>query len=115
VKTSCGGSFPKKGLFGVKSFYSIMGCHDGFRFPWKSVWRTKVPLRVAFFVWLAALGNILTMDNLRKRHVLVIERCCMCKRNGEFVDHLILHCKVGCAICMFFSVDLGCLRLCLVK
>jgi hypothetical protein len=40
----------KKGLFGVKSFYSVMGCHDCVRFPWKSVWRTKVLLRVAFLV-----------------------------------------------------------------
>jgi hypothetical protein len=39
----------KRGLFAIKSFYSVMGCRYGFRFPWKSVWRTKVPLRVAFF------------------------------------------------------------------
>jgi len=26
----------KRGLF-VKSFYNVMGCNDGFRFPWKSV------------------------------------------------------------------------------
>jgi hypothetical protein len=23
----------KRGLFGIKSFYSVMGCHDNFRFP----------------------------------------------------------------------------------
>jgi hypothetical protein len=40
----------KRGFFGVKSFYSVMGCNDGFRFPWKNVWQNKVPLRVAFFV-----------------------------------------------------------------
>jgi hypothetical protein len=40
----------KRGLFGVKSFYRVMDCcHDGFCFSWKSVWRTKVSLRVAFF------------------------------------------------------------------
>jgi hypothetical protein len=27
----------RRGLFGVKSFYSVMGCNDNFRFPWKSV------------------------------------------------------------------------------
>jgi hypothetical protein len=38
---------PSKGeLFGVKSFNSIMGCHDDFSFTGKSVWRTKVSLRV---------------------------------------------------------------------
>jgi hypothetical protein len=62
----------KKGLFGVKSFYSVMGCHDCVCFPRKSVWRTKVPLRVAFLVWSVALGKILTMDNLRKLHVIVV-------------------------------------------
>jgi hypothetical protein len=32
----------KKGLFVFKSFYNVMGCNDGFHFPWKSVWRTKI-------------------------------------------------------------------------
>jgi hypothetical protein len=54
----------KRGLFGVKSFYSVLSCHDGFRFHWKSVWRTKVSLRVAFFMCSAVLGKILTTDNL---------------------------------------------------
>jgi hypothetical protein len=38
----------KRGLFGVKSFYNVMGCHDGFCFPWKSVWRTEV-IRIFLF------------------------------------------------------------------
>jgi hypothetical protein len=50
---------------------------------------------VAFFAWLAALGKILTLDNLRKRRVIVIDRCCLCKINGEYVDHLLLHCEVA--------------------
>jgi hypothetical protein len=74
-----------------------MGCHDGFGFPWKNVWMTKVPLRVAFFVWLTGLGKIFTMDNLRKQRIIVVNRYCMCKMNEESVDHL-LHCKVACAI-----------------
>jgi hypothetical protein len=39
----------KRGLLSVKSFYKVIGCHDGVRFPLKSVWRTTIPLRVAFF------------------------------------------------------------------
>uniref|UniRef100_A0A7N2KVQ8 Reverse transcriptase zinc-binding domain-containing protein n=1 Tax=Quercus lobata TaxID=97700 RepID=A0A7N2KVQ8_QUELO len=38
-----------------------------FGFPWKSIWKQKIPSRVAFFVWSAALGKCLTIDNLRKR------------------------------------------------
>jgi hypothetical protein len=62
--------------------------------PWKNIWRVKAPTRVAFFVWSAALGKILTHDNLRKRNVMVIEWCCLCKKSGEFIDHLLLHCEV---------------------
>jgi hypothetical protein len=51
-----------------------------------------------FFAWSAALRKILTLDNLRKRHVIVIDRCCMCKRNGESVDYLLLHCEVARAL-----------------
>jgi hypothetical protein len=45
------------------------------------------------------------VDNLRKQHVIVIDRCCMCKRNVDSVDHLLLHCEVACAIwnVVFFS------------
>jgi hypothetical protein len=57
--------------------------------------RVKAPTRVAFFVWSAAFGKILTHDNLHKKNVVVIEWCCMCKKNGESIDHLLLHCEVA--------------------
>ena len=37
------------------------------------------------------------MDNLRKQHVIVVDWCFMCKKSGEFVDHL-LHCEIASAI-----------------
>jgi hypothetical protein len=46
-------------------------------------------------VWIVALGKILIMDNLKKRHVIVINRCFMCKKTGESVDYLLLHCDVA--------------------
>jgi hypothetical protein len=52
-----------------------------------------VPWRLAFFVWFAALGKILTLDNLRTRNVVVVEWCCMCKKSGESIDHLLIHCE----------------------
>jgi hypothetical protein len=87
----------KRGLFKVKSFYSSLACIEGSRFPWKSVWQTQVPLMAAFFEWSAALGKILTMENLMKWHVIVMDKCFMCKSNGELVDHLLLHCEVAYA------------------
>jgi hypothetical protein len=58
------------------------------------MWRTQAPLRAAFFAWSAALGKILTVDNLRKRHIIIVDKCCLCKRDGESVDHLLIHCDV---------------------
>jgi hypothetical protein len=57
--------------------------------------RNQVSSRVAFFVWITILGKILPLDNLRKRHVIVINKCYMCKKTGEPVDHLLLHCDVA--------------------
>ena len=55
----------------------------------------KVPSRVAFFLWTATLGKILTTDKLRKRRVIILDCCCMCKADGESVNHLLLHCPVA--------------------
>jgi hypothetical protein len=57
-------SLSKRGLFEVKSYYEVLNRKDGPSFPWKSIWRVKAPAIVAFFVWTAALGKILTHDNL---------------------------------------------------
>ena len=63
----------------------------------------QVSPRAAFFVWSATLGKILTLENLRKRQVVVINRCYMCKKDGESVNHL-LHCEVAHALwCNIFS------------
>ena len=63
--------------------------------PWRSIWKPKVPSRVTFFVWTAALGNILTIDNFGKQKILTLDWCCMCKRNGESVIHLFIHCPIA--------------------
>ena len=45
-----------------------------------------------FFSWITALGRILTAENLRRRRVIIVSWCCLCKVDGEYVDHLLLHC-----------------------
>jgi hypothetical protein len=50
---------------------------------------------VVFFVWTTTLGIILMHDNLRKRNIMVIEWCCMCKKSRESIEHLLLHCEVA--------------------
>lgn len=62
------------------------------------VFGKKVPLRATIFAWLAALGKILIENNIRKRHVIVIDWFCMCKRSGKSVDHRLIHCEVASAL-----------------
>ena len=81
--------------FLVKDYYRILAGPTTFSFPWISIWKQKIPFRVAFFVWSAALGKCLTIDNLRKRKVQILDWCYMCKSNGESIDHLFLHCPIA--------------------
>jgi hypothetical protein len=76
VKISYGGSPPKEGCLRL----------DPSNIPWlvvedatslQIVFGNNAPLRAAFFTWSAALSKILTMDNLRKWHVIDV----MCKKN----------------------------------
>ena len=79
----------------MSGYYQSLSHSRVISFPWKLVWQLKVPPWVAFFSWTAALGKILTIDNLQKRHLVVLEWCFMCKRCGESVDHLLLHCPIA--------------------
>jgi hypothetical protein len=76
----------------VKLYYQVLTSHNGSSFPWKSIWKVKeAPSRVMYFVWTATLGKILMLDNLKKRNVVVVGWCCMCKKSGESLDHLLIH------------------------
>ena len=59
--------------FRVRDFYKILVGNTLLGFPWKSIWKQKIPSRVAFFVWIAALGKCLTIDNLWKRKVWILD------------------------------------------
>ena len=82
------------------------------KFPWKLVWSSKVPSRVAFFSWTAVLGNILTTDNLWKRHFFILDWCCMCKIWGESMDHLLLHCPIAYELWTMAFVYLDSIGIC---
>ena len=96
-----------RGIFEVRSFYHLI-CSGGTQnFPWKSVWQVKVPPKVAFFTWLAAHAKNLTIDNLHRRKIWVLDWCFMCKRAGESVDHLLLHCEYARELWSFIFCIVG--------
>jgi hypothetical protein len=81
------------GLFEVRSYYRLLTSHNTTNFPWRSIWQSRVPHKVAVFSWLVAQGKILTLDNLHRRGFWVLDWCFMCKRAGESVNHLMIHCE----------------------
>jgi hypothetical protein len=97
----------RKGVFEVKSFYRALSPHGLGSFPWKSVWKSKAPPRVAFFVWTAVHSKILTLDNLGRRGLVVVNRCWLCESDVESVDHLLLHCAVARDLWIAFFARFG--------
>jgi hypothetical protein len=51
------------------------------------------------FLRTAAWGKILTGENLFKRGYSLVGWCCMCRCDGETIDHLLLHCDVAYTLC----------------
>ena len=81
--------------FKVCEFYLALSFTLDISFPWKPVWCSKVPPRVAFFSWIASLGRILTTGNLWYKGVAVVDWCYMCKKSGESMNHLLLHVPIA--------------------
>ena len=78
--------------FDIRSFYNKLRSPLLIIFPWKGVWKVKVPWRVSFFVWIAVWDRILRGNNLRVRRMDFVDWCIMFQCNGETIDHLFLHC-----------------------
>jgi len=79
--------------FAVKNYYNMLLLDEHRSFPCKSIWKVKAPPRIAFFSWAAALGRILTVDNLKRQGFYIVNWCCLCKKDEETFNHLIIHCE----------------------
>ena len=63
---------------------------------------------MSFFLWIAVRDGILTIDNLVKKNLSLVNWCCLCWCDEETVDHLLLYCKFAHALwsevlCLGFS------------
>nr|CAN75609.1 hypothetical protein VITISV_002943 [Vitis vinifera] len=92
-------SLSSSGSFSVKSFfYALSKDSNPLMFlPAKFLWSSKVPSKVKALAWLVAHGKVNTNDKLQLRRpykALCPQWCILCKRNGESIDHLFLHCPV---------------------
>ena len=82
----------KCGAFSVKSLYFMLELGGSSLFPCDSIWRVRVPPKVAFFSWEASWGKVLTLEQLQRRGFSLANRCFLCLSEVETVDHLLLHC-----------------------
>jgi hypothetical protein len=82
----------------LKSFYSVLGCNDGFHFIWKCL--ADYDSFKGILCLVSCPMEDLTMDNIRW-HVIMVDRCCVCKKN-ESIGHLYF--EVACAIYNVFFI-----------
>ena len=62
-------------------------------FPWRSIWNPIVPPKLGFFAWEASWGKVLTLDQLKRRGITLVNRCFLCQEKEETIDHFLVHCS----------------------
>ena len=85
----------KNGQFVVKYAYSLLISPIVSVFPKNGIWVDRVPTKLAFFVWEAAWGKVLTLDRLQKRGWQLPNQCFLSGSEEENVNYLLIHCTVA--------------------
>ena len=79
--------------FEVKDFYLFLPSYSFI--PLEVGVAIEGASKSGFLSWSASLGKVLTTNNFRKRLIIVLDWCYMCKKCGESVDQLLLHCPIA--------------------
>ena len=85
----------KNEVFFIRSFYNALEDGGEVTFPSKIIWDFWAPTKVGFFAWEATWGQILAMEQLKRRGWVLTGFCCMYKDVDESVDYLLIHCGVA--------------------
>ncbi|XP_059285769.1 uncharacterized protein LOC132039260 [Lycium ferocissimum] len=101
-RTSWGSS--SKGICTVKAGHKHLCPQNGMikNWPWKLIWRTKLPTKVSVLHGPALYGAGLNLDNLSRWKIQLVNRCYMCQRNMKSNVHLLIHCPVAAELRNFF-------------
>jgi len=83
------------GKFSVNSAYRALNktADQETDWPWRMIWKPKVPYKVNCFLWLLSKEAVLTHENLKKRGYHFASRSTLCGEQAETINHLFLHCK----------------------
>ncbi|WMV31366.1 hypothetical protein MTR67_024751 [Solanum verrucosum] len=99
----------KKGIFSVKSCYWSLNSNQAMEmeWPWKLIWKIKVPHKVSGFIWLAIREACLTHEVLQRRGIQICSRCFMCGEEAQVNSHLFLHYRTAANLWNMFLCILG--------
>ena len=79
--------------FSIRLMYRKLMHYLPTDFPWHSIWNPIVPPKLGFFAWEASWGKVLTLDQLKRRGIPLVNRCFLCEEEEETIDHLLIHCS----------------------
>ena len=99
----------KDGCFSVKLFYKVLFGSNSIVFPHQLIWSNWVPTKMSFFAWEASWGKVLTLDQIKKRGRALANRCFLCGKDEETIDHLLLHCPVARLLWDLLLAIFGCI------
>ena len=80
----------KDGVVSIKSLHRAMQPVSSALFPSKIIWMSCAQ---PVFAWEALWGRVLTLDHLQKSGWALANKCFLCQKCGESIDHLLLHCE----------------------
>lgn len=98
--------------FSVKSAYVGL-CSDQFGGScpiYGLLWKSKAPMKIKIFAWMLWLEKVNTIDVLQKRlpnTTFFPSRCCLCRQDGESIDHLFARCPFTEQIWITMASELG--------
>ncbi|KAJ3672310.1 hypothetical protein LUZ60_007031 [Juncus effusus] len=92
IRDSIKWRWTENGRFSTHNAYFVLslGVHTSHKLT--TIWSVKVPLKMKVFIWLFKQNRVLTQDNLRRRGMIIINRCSLCCNQLETTQHLAGEC-----------------------
>ena len=81
-------------VFSTKSLYSFLSNRGVCVKESDNIWKTKVPLKIKFFLWQIENDRLPTASALKKRGWRGSHLCCLCGRK-EDVNHVLFRCSMA--------------------
>lgn len=77
----------------MSSYYQVLNHSAISHCPADFIWKSKVPSKVAIFLWVLYHGKTPTLDLLQHRGTPLGNRCYLCSQDEESCNHIFLHCS----------------------